>query len=118
MDWACCGTTFHLRIPHRETGKAPGKEIVLWLEQGCPARIPLEMMVSRDEPHVVHAKLCDLGSTQCDDAASAKIRLEFVSKNGKHASGNFTADFPNARHEEGKFKVKMMDHRGPVSACE
>jgi len=116
MDWDCCGTSFHLRSVRREAGTAPRKEIVLWLRQGCPGRIPLEAMVSTDQL-VVQAKLCEVGSTQCEDATSAKLRLEMVSRNGKHASGSFTADFPSAGHQEAKFAVKYH-HTGPRVICE
>jgi hypothetical protein len=117
VEWACCGTSFHLRPLHPSKKKdAPEKEIVLWLEQGCPFRIPIEMMVSSDRSKV-QAKLCDLGATQCEKATSAKMRLQLVSKNGKRASGFFIVDFPSAGHEEGKFTVKLR-RQVPGYICE
>jgi hypothetical protein len=116
MDWDCCGTVFHLNLVRRANEKrAPQKEIVLQLHQGCPGRIPLEMTVSLDQ--IVHAELCEPSSKQCETATAAKIHLDFVSKKVSHASGDFSADFPNSGHAEGKFKVKYH-HEGPKYNCE
>jgi hypothetical protein len=116
MDFGCCGTEFRLNVLQHPQGKrAPEKEIVLQLHQGCPGRIPLERMVPLDQ--TVHAELCEAGSKQCETATAAQIHLDSLSKNGRHASGSFTADFPNAGHVEGKFTVKYH-HEGPKYICE
>jgi len=113
MDSDCCGTIFHLRASHQaEKDGAPEKEIVLRLFQGCPGNIALGMWVSADWLEV-KAKLCDVGSSQCEPAAAAGIRPESVSHRDKRASGSFTADFPSTGHQEGKFKVKYH-HQGPI----
>ena len=65
----------------------------------------------------VHAELCEPGSTQCETATAAKIHFDFVSKKVSRASGDFSADFPNSGHREGKFKVKYH-HEGPKYICE
>jgi hypothetical protein len=116
MDFGCCGTEFRLRVLQHPKGKrTPEKEIILQLHQGCPGRIPLEMMVPLDQ--AVQAELCEPSSKHCETATAGKIHLDSLSKNGKHASGSFTADFPNAGHEEGKFTVKYH-HEGPKYICE
>ncbi len=74
------------------------------------------MMVSQDRLEV-DAEFCGPGSKQCEKAIAAKIYLDSVSKNGKHASGNFTVDFPTSGHKEGKFEVKYH-HDGPKPICE
>ena len=117
MDFGCCGTIFRLNAAHRsKEAVSLRKEVVLQLHQGCPGRIPLGMMVSHD-PLVVHADLCEPGSKQCEAAATATIYFDSLSENEKHASGSFTADFPNAGHKEGKFTVKYH-HDGPKFICE
>lgn len=117
MDFVCCGTVFHLsRLHAQKERRVAEKEVILRLHQGCPGRIPLEMMVSIDGL-TAQAELCGSGSKQCETSAAAKIYLDLVSRDGKHASGNFAADFPNAGHEEGKFTVKYH-HQGPRIVCE
>jgi len=116
MDFECCGTAFHLKIPGGLGTNAPKKEIVLRLHQGCPGRLPLWGFVSVDKV-VVDAQLCGLGSKQCEPATAATIYLDSVSKNGRHASGHFSADFPSVGHQEGKFAVKFH-HAGPRYLCE
>jgi hypothetical protein len=73
-------------------------------------------MVSLDRL-TAEAKLCEPGSIQCEAATAASIHLDFVSKNGKHASGRYSVDFPSAGHEEGRFTVKQH-HEGPRYICE
>jgi hypothetical protein len=117
MDFVCCGTVFHLSGLHDQKGRrVVAKEVILRLHQGCPGTIPLEKMVCIDGL-TVQAEVCEPGSKRCETAAAAKIYLDLVSKNGKHASGNFAADFPNAGHKEGKFTVKYH-HEGPRIICE
>jgi len=116
MDEDCCGTSFSLRVLHTERAKAaPEKEIVLRLYQGCPGHLPLGSMVSAGWQQV-EAKVCEVGSSQCEPAAAAKIQLDFLSRNGKHASGSYRLDLPNAEHQEGKFAVKRH-HIGPRNVC-
>lgn len=117
MDEDCCGTSFHLRALRRaETKEVQAKGIVLTLFQGCPGHLPLGSLVSADWLKV-EAKLCEVGSSQCEPATAAKIRIESVSHKGKHASGSYSVDFSNAGHEEGKFTVKYH-HKGPQYICE
>jgi hypothetical protein len=117
MDFYCCGTAFHLKVRgHPKGNNASKKEIVLRLHQGCPGRLPLDGFVSIDRV-VVEAELCGAESKQCETATAARIYLDSVSKNGKHASGNFSGDFPNIGHQEGKFAVKYH-HEGPRYICE
>jgi hypothetical protein len=115
MDFECCDTAFHLKI-HGQPNNASKKEIILRLHQGCPGRLPLEGFVSVDRLEV-KAELCGPESKQCEPATAAKIYLDSVSKNGKHASGNFSVDFPSVGHQEGKFDVKYH-HEGPRYICE
>jgi len=117
MDFECCGTAFHLKVHSGPKGKnGSKKEIVLRLHQGCPGRLPLWGFVSADRV-AVEAELCGPESKQCETATAAKIYLDSVSKNGKQASGNFSADFPSIGHQEGKFAVKYH-HEGPKYICE
>jgi hypothetical protein len=117
MDEGCCYTNFHLRVLHLRTGKdTPGKEIILSLFQGCPGHVPLNMLVSEGWQKV-EAKLCDVGSTQCEPATGAKIRLETMSHKGTHASGSYSVDFPSVGHQEGRFSVKQH-HEGSPPICE
>ena len=117
MDSGCCETTFTLRVPHQKMRTdIPEKKLSLELFRGCPGPGFGSVWVGPDWLKV-HAKLCAAGSSQCEAATSAKIHLDFVSTNGKHASGSFSVDFPNAGHEEGKFAVKQH-HEGPRYICE
>ena len=116
MDEDCCGTSFQLRVPHNgEKAGTAGKEIILRLSQGCPGHLPLSGLVAADWLKA-DATLCN-GSSQCEAATAARIRLESVSHNARHASGSYSADFPNAGHAEGKFIVKYH-HEGPRYICE
>jgi hypothetical protein len=116
MDWYCCGTGFHLTVSHAHRRRTPTGEIILQLHQGCPGRIPIEMMVSQGRLSV-DAEFCGPSSKQCEKSSAAEIYLASVSRNGKHASGDFTVDFPTSGHKEGKFKVKYH-HNGPKPICE
>jgi len=117
MDEGCCGTSFHLRVLHKGEKKGiPEKEIILYLHQGCPGHISLSYLVSARWVEV-EAKLCDVGSSECEHATAAKIRLESVSHKGKHASGGYSVDFLSAGHQEGRFTVKYH-HEGPIPICE
>jgi len=116
MDWECCGTGFRLTVPQEPGKRTPAKEITLQLFQGCPGRIALELLVSQGRL-AVDAELCETGTKRCEKATAAKIFIDSVSKNGKHATGNFTADFPTGGHKEGGFKVKYH-HEGPKPICE
>ena len=112
MDFECCGTAFHLKVRNSSKGKNAAKgDLVLRLHQGCPGRLPLEGYVSVDRLPV-NAEFCEAESKHCETATASKIYLDSVSKNGKHASGNFSGDFPNIGHQEGKFAVNYH-HEGP-----
>jgi len=116
MDFECCDTAFYLRVRgHSKGSNASKQEVVLRLHHGCPNSLPLEAFVAVDR--VVSAKLCGAESKQCETATAAKIYLDSVSKNGMHASGKFSADFPTGGHQEGKFTVKDH-HEGPIPICE
>jgi hypothetical protein len=65
----------------------------------------------------VEAKRCDLASGECEPVAAGKIRVESVSRNGGHAYGSYSFDFPNTGHDEGKFTVKDQ-HKGQQIICE
>jgi hypothetical protein len=116
VDSCCEATTFRLRTSHAGDRKgALEKEIVLRFDRGHPGP-PLDMWVSAGWLKV-EAKLCDVGSGQCEPARAAKIRLDLVSHYGEHASGLYSIDFSNGQHEEGKFTAKY--HRnGPECNCE
>jgi hypothetical protein len=117
MDEGCCETTFHLRVLHRREKKGESdKEIILTLFQGCPGHIPLRSWVSEGWQKV-EAKLCDVGSNQCEASTEARIRLESMSHKGKHALGSYSVDFPIAGHKEGRFSVRQH-HEGPQYICE
>jgi len=116
MDEDCCGTTFHLRVSHaREKKGTLGEEIIFRLFQGCPGP-SLGAWVVGDWLKV-DGKLCEVGPGQCGPATAAKICLESMSHRGKHVSGSYSIDFPNARHEEGRFAAKYH-HNGPKPICE
>jgi hypothetical protein len=116
MDEGCCYTNFHLRVLHLLAEKdAPDKEIILSLYQGCPAHIPLNMLVSEGWQKV-DAKLCNVGSNQCEPATGAKILLESMTRKGKHASGSYSADIPSIGHKEGGFSVRRH-HEGSLPIC-
>ena len=116
MDSCCEATTFRLRASHAVNGKgALEKEIVLRFDRGYPGP-PLGMWVSAGWLKV-EAKLCNVGSSQCEPASAAKIRLDSVSHYGEHASGLYSIDFSNGQHEEGKFTAKYH-HNGPECICE
>src|ERR1700722_3064054 len=114
-DEDCCGTTFRLRVHEGKSKDAPDKEVILRLFQGCPGP-SLSAWISSGWI-TVDAKLCDLGSNQCETATTAKIRLESISKKGRRVSGSYSVDFPSAGHEEEKFTVRYH-HKGPRIICE
>jgi hypothetical protein len=115
MDEDCCGTTFHIRVPHkREKKGGPDQKVVLRLFQGCPGP-SLGAWVVADWLKV-DGKLCELGSSQCEPATAAKVRLESMTHRGKRVLGTYSIDFSNARHEEGRFTTKYH-HIGPKPIC-
>jgi hypothetical protein len=114
-DEDCCGTTFHLPVSRARQKKGLAKELVLRLFQGCPGP-SLGAWVVADWLKV-DGKLCELGSSQCEPATAAKIRLEAMSHRGKRVFGTYSIDFSKARHEEGRFMTKYH-HIGPKPICE
>jgi hypothetical protein len=114
FDGDCGHFYFHLRALHDDRhGGAPGTELVLSIGLGAP--VPLKQFTGMDWKG--GSQLCSLPSDHCEAATSARIRIESVSKNQKHASGTFVVDFRDGRHEEGKFQAKYH-HEGPRVICE
>jgi hypothetical protein len=102
--------TEYLHLPTARDAEGKQQELVLIHRHAFPY-IPLSAMGW----NIAEAKLYSKDGSKCEPLPPAKVRFE--SDTRKHRlSGAFIADFPDGKHEEGKFVVKYR-HQGPKVEC-